>query len=585
MDPCQDLADLVAQLKVGIQNLQLQLMDPTTPPDQLAQLSGQLFQARRNLIEAEKALQNCRQHPPPPPPFPTQAYLKASNTRENAGFGYSVAVSGNTLVIGSPYESSGATGVDGNQADTSVVDAGAVYVFVRENRLWRQQAYLKASNTAAPPSPMTASQHFGYSVAISGDTIVVGALGEASAASGVNGDQTDRSANLAGAAYVFVRVRGVWSQQAYLKPSNTAAGQQFGDAVAISGDTIAVAACGESSNARGVNGNQTDTSAFAAGAVYVFVRSGTIWSQQAYLKASNTAAFQQFGFAVAISGDTVVVGANGESSNATGVNGNQADNSAPAAGAAYVFVRSHFANGIFWTQEAYLKASNAAAHQNFGVSVAASGDTLVVGAHFESSNALGVNGNQADTSSPGAGAAYVFVRSPLVNHPVARRRAINVGPGNLVRRYFWVQQAYLKASQASETLATDLVDGANFGWSVAISGDVVIAGIPQQNFTITDGQGNSAVASCGAADVFRRNANGWAPLIRLIASNATGVPEPPPYSFDGVAYEQEFGWAVAVSGLVTAVGTWAESSAATGVNGNEFDDSASDSGAAYVFSD
>src|SRR5205809_40256 len=108
------------------------------------------------------------------------------------------------------------------------------------------------------------------------------------------------------------------------------------------------------SNATGVNGNQSDNRAPGSGAVYVFVRRGTNWSQQAYLKASNTDAFDYFGFSVAISGDTIVVGAPYEASNATGVNGNESDNSAPQAGAAYVFVR----NGTNWAQQAYLKASN-----------------------------------------------------------------------------------------------------------------------------------------------------------------------------------------------------------------------------------
>src|SRR5262249_59362196 len=106
-------------------------------------------------------------------------------------------------------------------------------------------------------------------------------------------------------------------------------------------DTVVVGAAGEASNATGVNGNQADNSAMGAGAAYVFVRDGTTWSQQAYLKASNTNAGDYFGGppvgAPAVSGDTAVVGAGGEASKATGVNGDQTDNSAMFAGAAYVF--------------------------------------------------------------------------------------------------------------------------------------------------------------------------------------------------------------------------------------------------------
>ena len=263
---------------------------------------------------------------------------------------------------------------------------------------WTQQAYLKASNTDV-------GDWFGYSVAVSGDTVVVGAAGEDSNATGINGDQSDNSAFVAGAAYVFVRSGTTWTQQAYLKASNTDAGDDFGDSVAVSGDTVVVGAAGEASNATGINGDQSDNSAGAAGAAYVFVRSGATWTQQAYLKASNTDAVDDFGYSVAVSGDTVVVGAFGEASNATGINGDQSDNSADDAGAAYVFVR----NGATWTQQAYLKASNTDADDFFGWSVAVSGDTVVVGAFGEASNATGINGDQSDNSARGAGAAYIFI--------------------------------------------------------------------------------------------------------------------------------------------------------------------------------
>ena len=128
------------------------------------------------------------------------------------------------------------------------------------------------------------------------------------------------------------------------------------------------------------------------------------WTQQAYLKASNTGAGDLFGYSVAVAGDTIVVGAHGEDSNATGVGGNQADNNASGSGAAYVFTRT----GVTWTQQAYLKASNTGGSDFFGLSVAVAGDTIVVGAYGEGSNATGVGGNQADDSATNAGAAYVF---------------------------------------------------------------------------------------------------------------------------------------------------------------------------------
>ena len=223
----------------------------------------------------------------------------------------------------------------------------------------------------------------------------MGAYGEASAATGINGNQADNSARYAGAVYVYTRSGTNWSQQAYIKASNTDANDRFGSSIALSADgsTLAVGASEEASAATGINGNQADNSASSAGAVYVYTRSGTSWSQQAYIKASNTNAYDSFGSTIALSGDgsTLAVGA---------------DNSALGAGAVYVYTRS----GTSWSQQAYIKASNTNAGDNFGYSVALSGDgsTLAVGASEEDSAATGINGNQADNSAPIAGAVYVY---------------------------------------------------------------------------------------------------------------------------------------------------------------------------------
>ena len=375
------------------------------------------------------------------PNFTQQAYLKASGTGALDFFGASVAVAGDTVVVGAYGESSNATGVNGNQADNSATNAGAAYVFVRSGTTWGQQAYLKASNTGSFDT-------FGVSVAVAGDTLVVGADSEDSNATGVNGNQADNSASAAGAAYVFVRSGTTWSQQAYLKASNTGAGDFFGYSVAVAGDTVAVGAYGEDSNATGVNGNQADNNATNAGAAYVFVRSGTNWNQQAYLKASNTEANDQFGNAVAVAGDTVVVGANGEDSNATGINGNQSDNSATNAGAAYVFVRS----GATWSQQAYLKASNTGANDEFGAyAVAVVGDTVVVGANMEDSNATGINGNQADNSTIDSGAAYIFYTPPIVVTTLADEQNTN-GQCSL-------REALINANNNNQSGSTDCAAG------------------------------------------------------------------------------------------------------------------------------
>ncbi len=328
-----------------------------------------------------------------------QAYLKASNSGAGVEFGFSVSVSGDTVVVGAFAEASKATGVGGTETDNSLAQSGAAYVFIRSGTTWTQQAYLKASNTGT-------NDLFGYSVSVAGNTVLVGASGEGSNATGVGGAQTDNSLVQPGAAYVFSRTGTTWTQQAYLKASNTGANDQFGISVAVSGETAVIGAPGEDSNATGVGGTQTNNSASGSGASYVFSRSGATWTQQAYLKASNTGGNDQFGRAVAVSGDSVIVGAYQEDSNASGVGGNQADNSASNSGAGYVFSRS----GPTWTQQAYLKASNAGAEDQFGISVAMSGDTVVIGADFEDSNASGVGGTEIDNSAADSGAAYVFTR-------------------------------------------------------------------------------------------------------------------------------------------------------------------------------
>ncbi|MCX6592520.1 MAG: hypothetical protein NTZ56_13440 [Acidobacteria bacterium] len=464
-------------------------------------------------------------------PIAQQAYLKASvYTGGDYLFGNSVAVSGNTVVVGAPREDSNGTGINGAGTDNSATDAGAAYVFVRSGGTWTQQAYLKASNTDP-------GDNFGYSVAISGNTIVVGALSESGGATGVNGNAANNGAAQSGAAYVFVRSGSTWTQQAYLKASNTEAGDNFGVSVGIDGDTAVVGAQAESSNATGVNGNQANNSAAGSGAVYVFVRSGTTWTQQAYLKASNAEASDNFGNAVAISGDTILTGAQSEASNATGANGNQANNAAAAAGAAYVFVRS----GTTWTQQAYLKASNAEASDAFGYAVAIAGDTAVIAAQNESSNATGVNANQANNGASQAGAAYVFVRSGST----------------------WAQQAYLKASN------TEAAD--KFGSSVAIYGDMVAVGASQERSNATGLNGdqtNNSLTAAGAVYLFVRAGAAWTQQAYLKASNTRS---------------DQFGVAVAVSADLVVVGAYSETSSATGVNGDQFDYCGPDSGAVYVF--
>jgi hypothetical protein len=453
------------------------------------------------------------------------SFLKASNAELDDNL-RSVALSGDTLVVGAPGEDSNAVDVNGNEADDSAGESGAAYVFVRTGGTWSQQAYLKAGNTDA-------GDLFGASVAISGDTIVVGALGEASNATTVDGDETNDTAPGAGAAYVFVRSGSTWSPQAYLKASNTDAGDGFGGSVGIDGDTIVVGAELEDSSAVDVGGDATSNGTDLSGAAYVFVRSGVAWSQQAYLKAGNTGVGDEFGAAVAISGDTIAVGARLEDSNATTIDGDETNDLSLDSGAVYLFTRS----ATTWAPQAYVKAPNNDPADEFGISVALSGDTLAIGASLESSNATTVGGDQSNDAANDAGAAYVFVRSAGA----------------------WSLQAYLKASNAEA--------GDTFGRSIALDGDAIVVGarLEDGGATGVNGADNNDAPESGAAYLFQRTGTAWAQTAYLKASNTQ--------TFD------EFSQGVAISGDTIAITASEEDSSSAA---DPTDNSAFESGALYV---
>ncbi len=383
-----------------------------------------------------------------------ETYLKAPNNVAGANFGESVALSndGSTLVVGAPFEDGAATTVGGNQTQQPVNDAGAVYVFTRDTaHAWTAPTYVK-------PSHNYADTYFGWAVAVSADgsTVVAGAPGDSNASattfthsaanSGAayvfqhnadnswsekylkaanaetqdsfgssvalsrdgkvvavgapyessNGSATDNSRANSGAAYVFAAATG--AQQAYLKASTIAAQDNFGAALALdsTGTTLAVGAPYESSTAKD------------AGATYVFSRAdaNASWGPSPRVKAQNSDQNDDFGMALALSGDghTLVVGAIGESSKATGVNGDQSDNSMDGVGAAYVF-KPNSASGS-WDQIKDLKPSTALVGDEFGSAIGMSSDAsaLVISGAFEPSNGT----SQTDTSAADAGAAWAF---------------------------------------------------------------------------------------------------------------------------------------------------------------------------------
>jgi len=522
------------------------------------------------------------------------AYLKASNAeaydhfacggRNQGHTGNSIALSsdGSTMVIGAPFESSGAAGVNGDQSDNSLYASGAVYVFVRQGDSWTQQAYIKASNPGL-------GDHFGSVVALSrdGNTLAVGAHFESSGATGIDGNQNDDSVPQAGAAYIFTRAGGNWTQQAYIKASNTgtaaqddptADGDQFAYAIALSGDgnTLAVGAISEDSAPQPNGGGENDDSQASAGAVYVFTRSGSTWAQQALLKGSYVERGNLFGFSVALSfdGNTLAAASFNDRGSGRTVNAPH-DTRANGSGAVYVFTRR---NGG-WSQQAYIKGSRSELSDGFGFATAISedGNTIAVGAGDESCLTPGIDppGCANDilpspNQGPGppefganiwVGATYVFVRTGTT----------------------WTEQAFIKASNARPY--------SSFGVMLALSGDgntlAVSADLEDsagqgvrtpglEPFLVLDNldswrEHEDEAEESGAVYLYTRSDGAWTQRAYIKGSNTDAG--------------DEFGSSVALSGdgRMLVVGAHQEDGAGTGANGNQADNSSDDSGAAYVF--
>jgi hypothetical protein len=457
-------------------------------------------------------------------------YFKNSNTKRYDRLGEAVALSedGSTLAVAAVGRRN---------------YSGSVFVFRRESGLWQQEAELHGTWTEP-------GDRFGTSIALSatGDTLVVGAPLEDSAATTVDGSERSNARSNSGAVYVFTRETGGWVQTAFLKTLNADVGDNFGGAVAVNGDGTMVVggAAYEDSSAIKVNGNQAANDAQEAGAAYVFLKSRNTWVQLAYLKASNTDAEDWFGHSVAIShdGDTVLVGAPLEDGSSTGVGGDLSSNALTKAGAAYVFRRA----GQTYGNPVYLKASNSGLKDWFGwtVAIAGDGNTLAVAAPEEDAVGGGIDGNQSTNGNPNSGAVYAFG----------------------FRDAHWRQQAFIKA--ASPTTEDE------FGMALALSEDgdrlaVGSSGESSRAVGINGQQANEGALLSGAAYVFARSGITWRQLAYVKASN-TGT-------------KDRFGDSVALSadGQALAVGAPLEDSGAAGIDGDQTDNSATDSGAAYLY--
>ncbi|MGH8428705.1 MAG: hypothetical protein ACRES7_12145, partial [Gammaproteobacteria bacterium] len=369
-------------------------------------------------------------------------------------FGFSVSLDGTTALVGTPQAT-----VNGNQ------DQGAVYVFSESNGAWAQTQKLTASDGAEFDS-------FGTSVSLSGTTAIAGAP-----------DATANGNSFEGAAYVFGESGGTWTQTAKLTSSDGESFDFFGHSVAVEGTTALV---GADDATVGDNGAQ--------GAVYAFEESDGSWSQTQKLTASDGAASDIFGYSIALDGSTVLIGA-------YAANGYQ--------GSVYVFDES----GGTWSQAQELTASDGAANDYFGYSIALDGSTALVGAWGTS-----VNGNDMQ------GAAYVFTESNGT----------------------W--------SQAQELTASDGAAFDEFGYSAALNGPIALVGADGVN------------GSQGAVYMFDESNGTWTQTRKLMAS-------------DGAVYD-EFGSALVFRGTTALVGAWGATINGNGGQGAAYFEGESDLGLA-----
>ena len=284
---------------------------------------------------------------------------KDANQRDSAvpAFGWSVALtalheraSADYAIIGAPKDLHGGDneeGIFGHQG------FGAVYTFAPSRGTWRQQ------NKIIAPNPKEDDQ-FGFAVSIERGTIIIGAPGE------------DGAAKNGGSAYIYVRDGDEWKLSATILPKDLGGSDAFGECAVLEGNTVVIGAPGH-----------THGGTRFAGAAYVFVRNGDAWQQQAKLTANDAGKAARFGHSVAMAGETIIVGAPLDDTNA-----------GKDAGAAYVFVR----DGRRWRQQAKLTANGSRSGDQFGFGVATTGRIAVVGAPLRHERA------------PASGAAYSFVR-------------------------------------------------------------------------------------------------------------------------------------------------------------------------------
>ncbi len=469
----------------------------------------------------------------------TTGYFKASNTDTNDWYGHSVDINqtGNVMVVGAPRESSQADNVNGDESNNLLSESGAAYVYKKINKNWVKDAYLKPLNPDE-------NDMFGVAVSIStdGNTIAVGARGEDSNTDLIQGDDQDNSTESAGAAYIFKYVNNTWIQTAYIKASNSDAGDSFGWSLSLSGDgnRLAVGAQYEESSATGINQDQGNEpgSLNSYGAVYVYQFLNNSWTQQAYIKASNTGYGDSFGQTVALSrdGNTLAVGAPFEDGDADSVNNS---------GAVYLYRYQNTS----WNQQNYFRSGYEGANDYFGFSIALTedGNIMAVGSYAEDGNGK---------------------ISTITNNPIDPSLSYNSGAISVYRyeSSSWNSIRYFKSSYPGE--------GDEFGRSVDFDddGSVLVVGAPGESSNavgIEGDQENDLISKSGAVYVFQSLAN--TPYIYVKAPNTDN--------------DDGFGRVVAVSGdgYSFAVGVLNEDSNAINLNQDQTNNDKDASGAVYLY--
>lgn len=393
------------------------------------------------------------------------AKIVSSDRAASDYFGYSIDIDGNWLISGARLEDEDASG------NNNLSGAGSAYIYYNNSGTWSQFQKIVSDDREG-------NDTFGYSVAISGNYAIVGAQSEGSYVEeeeeeggeeerGIGGGSTTTDTTISsGAAYIFYYNGSTWSQQAKLAASDRDNYDYFGTSVAIDGDYAIVGAYGEDENASGIDSLES------SGSAYIFYRSGTTWTQQAKLVASDREKDDRFGSSLDIDGDYAIIGAYSEDENTSGAD------SLDDAGSAYIFHRS----GTTWSQQAKIVSSDRAADDYFGNDLAISGDYAVVGANQEDEDADGNN------TLTGAGSAYIFYRSGSV----------------------WSQQQKI-VSGSRGTYGGDY-----FGYSVDIDNEYVVVGSYGDGH---DENNSNYIGWTGSVYIFKRSGSTWSEDDKMLASD------------------------------------------------------------------